>query len=158
MKTKKTFKIENAQHKFFESKEHYLNFRKAWKDFIKSKKHLKYSHGAHWMDPNQPLRPESDLKFVHHFLYAALRGKDLGAIITPDSCHDTYQLLETRIMYATSYLKQENKTPYSQGRESEQYQQLTLPFGDTLTKEMIVELLKNIPPISQWPDKITVDI
>lgn len=76
------FNIENAKTRFFESKEHYLNFRQAWKDFHNNNNHIKI---VEWTDErgNERKGKVSILTSDHYLLYNLLRGYDIKYGFTP---------------------------------------------------------------------------
>lgn len=72
-------KIENAQQEFFNSKEEYLQFRQAWKDYINSGKAKKVEKTYHY---SGELYRESNLRCVHHLIYGLLRGRDTSQMLS----------------------------------------------------------------------------
>jgi hypothetical protein len=131
-------KIENAQYNFFETKDHYLQFRQAWKDYINSgqakKQEMKYWGGTPYF--------ASSLKCEHHLLYALLRGKDIHKLFVPN-----YKVHGQPPYYAFEQAKWkicigiEGDTPYAKKRRAE----LLGPFGGTIDEDAlksVAEIIK----------------
>lgn len=148
----KHFKIADARTKFFASKEDYLSFRQAWKDYINEGKHKKYSHGENYL--NEPLPPESDLNAIHHIIYLALCGRDIGKGFTP--------------ITSTRKLQSCNNQPYYQLRnhlwiierlvQGDYLKSYLLPFGDTIDEETVKSALREIPTnLNDWKDHEIVE-
>ena len=76
------FNIENAKTRFFESKEHYLNFRQAWKDFHNNEKHIERGE---WTTPHGNVKEYKTplLSSSHYMLYNLLRGYNVKYGYTP---------------------------------------------------------------------------
>jgi hypothetical protein len=129
----KTFKIENAKSKFFTSKEHYLAFRQAWKDYYNA------TDGG-------------GLTKEHHFILKALSGGDIGAQFTPIGAakipskgpHAYYAL--TTALWTIDWIV---KSDIKYDRESYK-QKFGQPFGDTITLDMLAAMVKEIPAIALW--------
>ena len=125
----KTLQIENTREKFFgDNKEKYLAFRQAWKTFINeghAKKKL-YERSQSW-GGNYTM---SDLHSTHHLLYVLILGKD-----------GTKGFLNSRDGYEGGY------STAMRGIRNMSYENLRLPFGDTLTFEMLETLRAELKKI-----------
>ena len=142
----KNFTIENAKTELFESKEHYLQFRQAWKDFHNSDKLV-------WREDVEvyswALKKDVVMKNVkhtalgaeHYMLYNLLRGYDAQRGFKEDSDHGwcACEYAVHRIYRAASQLKKVNDPDYDINRRSARHmvEALLLPFGDTVTHQML---------------------
>ena len=148
----KHFKIENAKTRFFESKEHYLKFRQAWKDFHNSDKLVwredveifVYSTSQKGIMKNVK---HTALSAEHYMLYNLLRDYESDRGFREDSDHGwcacEYALWQ--IARVAKNMKDVNGK-YAINRKSSRsaIDRLMLPFGDTLTQEMIRDVGKAI--------------
>ena len=148
----KNFTIENAKTDLFESKEHYLQFRQAWKDFHNSDKLV-------WREDVEQyswaLRKDIVIKNVkhtalgaeHYMLYNLLRGYDAQRGFREDSDHGwcACEYAAYNIRRAALRLKDVN-SPYDSSRSTSRklIENLLLPFGGTVSHEMIMEVGKQI--------------
>lgn len=119
-------KINNAIATFFETKEQYTAFIAAWKTFIAEGGHKKYP--VHGWDGNE-YDKVSDLKCVHHLLYAALRGKDVSKNFTPNN-KETYYGQYQAYSEARSYIAHAVRNDHAFGV-------IKNVFGDTVTRDML---------------------
>ena len=71
--------IENARTTFFNDKEHYLNFRKAWAEASNAPERMSTLERNDW----GTYRKAGNLTAAHNFLYSLLRGKDALKGFTP---------------------------------------------------------------------------
>lgn len=125
---------------FFETKEQYLAFRQSWKNFINSGNHKKYKvrhtydDGYHW---------ESDLKCIHHVIYAVIRGKDISTLFTVPTHPDKkrYQKLND-VLYQLQQIS--NSFPLTYSYQYAKYESLRRPFGDLLTPELIKTVYESL--------------
>ena len=144
--------IENAKTRFFESKEQYLNFKQAWKDFHNSDKLVwredveifVYSTSQKGIMKNVK---QTALSAEHYMLYNLLRGYESDRGFREDSDHGwcacEYALWQ--IARVAKNMKDVNGK-YAINRKSSRsaIDRLMLPFGDTLTQEMIRDVGKAI--------------
>jgi len=141
--------IENAKTRFFESKEHYLNFKQAWKDFHNSDK-LVWREDvvvyAYNLDRNVIMRnvKHTSLSAQHYMLYNLLRGYDIQRGFTPPKDAPDHQKWYTceytavEIFRASKRLADINST----SKSSREYARkdidaLLLPFGGHVTHETL---------------------
>lgn len=94
--------IENAKTRFFESKEHYLNFKQAWKDFHNSGKLKWYADLdiTPWDRPRTAARTLARTKYTalsaeHYMLYNLLREYDIQRGFTPPNDAEEHQKWHT---------------------------------------------------------------
>lgn len=140
------FNIENAKTRFFESKEHYLNFRQAWKDFHNNRNHMKAfvwtdQHGKKH-DCEVPLLTSSN-----YMLYNLLREYDITYGFTPlttgkdhlkwMACHDA----ALGIFRTAKRLEDVNGDwEYSRDSARKDIDALLLPFGGHVSHETLREI------------------
>lgn len=149
----KNFTIENAKTDLFESKEHYLQFRQAWKDFHNSDK-LVWREDVEvysWAERENVIMKNvkrTALSAEHYMLYNLLRGYDAQRGFREDSDHGwcacEYAAWEIRRIAVR--LKDVNDPNYKLNRNSsrEMFEKLMRPFGGTVTQEMLIEVGKAI--------------
>ncbi|MFY0656233.1 MAG: hypothetical protein JXR12_05715 [Neptunomonas phycophila] len=118
-------KINNAIATFFETKEQYTAFIAAWKTFIAEGGHKKYPVTS----CGQEYDKISDLKCVHHLLYAALRGKDISKNFTPNSKENYYGEFEA-YSDARSYIAHAVRSDHA-------FAVIQKVFGNTVTRDML---------------------
>lgn len=128
--------IPNAGTKYFRDKEHYLEFRQAWKNYHKEGKHRTQPKEDHYGATHKV----SDLRCVHHFIYALLRGRDLSKIFAPITEHK----LGGGQRYRAFYAAKRTLRWYSTMRDKERGAFLFAPFGNTLTDDMLAMLGEDI--------------
>ena len=160
----KTFKISKAPTTFFESKEHYLSFRKAWKDNFAQGKHKPYSHGKSY--DGTPLRAVSDITSAHHMIYNALRGRDLGKGYTLIT-NSNKLLLSGMPAYSgcdravrdifsakslASETAQEKKRTWLIERLEADVKRLLEPFNGTITHETLIALCEHLTTPDKWEE------
>lgn len=160
----KTFKISNAPITFFESKEHYVSFRKAWKDNFAQGKHKPYSHGSSY--DGTPLRAVSDITSSHHMIYNALRGRDLGKSYTPItnsnklnhsgiSAYGGCIQAHRKIFYAQALVKEmagEKKRIWLIDRLDADVKLLLAPFNGTITHDTLIKLCEHLTHPDEWEE------
>ena len=149
----KNFKIENAKTELFGSKEHYLQFKQAWKDFHNSDKLVwredveVYSWALN-KDVVMKNVKQTALSAEHYMLYNLLRGYDAQRGFKEDSDHGwracDHAVWEIRRIALR--LKDVNDPNYGVNRNSsrQMFNRLMRPFGGTVTQEMLVEVGKAI--------------
>ena len=139
METLTQEKIENITMKasFFDSKEHYLQFKAAWKQYIADGKHLRETYTD---SQGGICKMDSALTCSHHLIYNALRNCDLKKSFSPITnqnklksqySRDPYRAFE----YARNSIKWALKSSASNSADW-----LLTPFGDTVTKEMLEDV------------------
>ena len=148
----KHFTIENAKTRLFESKEHYLNFRQAWKSFHNSDKLVwREDEEVYVYDQNKYVTmrnvKHTALGAEHYMLYNLLRGYNSERGFREDSDHGwtacEYAVWE--IWRVAVRLKDVNSKSSSSRRYSrEAISKLLLPFGDTISHQMLYEVGKAI--------------
>lgn len=167
----KTIQIENAKTRFFESKEDYLKFRQAWKDFHNSDKLV-------WREDIEVYSWELDKKITmknvkhtalgpeHYMLYSLLRGYEAHRGFSEDSVHGwlAYDYALSTLLRTIKDLQYVNSTYESQRERSRRaYKALVLPFGETLSQGALVALARDIHsgfPVFQpeeWQDFTKVE-
>lgn len=144
----KTIKIENAKTRFFESKEHYLKFRQAWKDFHNNRDHMRTFEYTD--DSGEKRTGEVPvLDASHYMLYSLLRGYEANRGFSKDSDHgwQAYDCALSELLRAIRSLKDVNSpSEWSRKWARERVDALTLPFGETLSESVLVALAREIYP------------
>jgi len=171
-----TFKIEDARTRFFNTKEDYLAFRQAWKDFHNSGKakpvisiyegtYEKYEQGKGYIEVPYTRKDKSTpLSSYHYMLYNLLRGKSATegyAPITnagklnanrywPASAKHNGEPNPWQAMHcaATELCRKLNmlKVDKPASWQQNNIDALLLPFGNTLNKEALISLLDTLYP------------
>jgi len=148
----KHFTIENAKTRLFESKEHYLNFKQAWKSFHNSDK-LVWREDVEVYVYNQnkyaTMRnvKHTALSAEHYMLYNLLRGYSSERGFREDGDHGwtacEYALWQ--INRTAKNLKDVN-SEYAINRKSTRaaIDKLLLPFADNVSHEMLRDVGKAI--------------
>lgn len=140
------FTIENAKTRFFESKEHYLNFRQAWKDFHNNRDHMRTFE---WTDDSGK-KHEGEVPVLtssHYLLYNMLRGYNIKYGFTPllegndvkkwEACY--YAAVE--IFRTSKRLQDVNSTSkFSREYARKDVDALLLPFGGHVTYEALRDI------------------
>jgi hypothetical protein len=140
------FNIKEAKTRFFESKEHYLKFRQAWKDFHNNNHHIKI---VEWTDErgNERKGKVSILTSSHYMLYNLLRGYDIKYGFTPltsgkehlkwDACN----IAAAEIFRTSKRLKDVNSTSkFSREYARREINALLLPFDGHVTHEALRDI------------------
>ena len=128
-------KIEQAPHNFFDSKEEYLTFRQAWKDFHKEGKHKPVPHDDYYGGT----RYVSDLMCVHHLIYALLRGRDIRKMFVPNNSiqgadpYLAYYAARNQLSFAANMLVNLG--------DGKRMLLLLQPFGECIDSHTIISLL-----------------
>lgn len=141
--------IENAKTRFFESKEHYLNFKQAWKDFHNSDKLVwredveVYSYN---LDRNVTMRnvKHTSLSAQHYMLYNLLREYDIQRGFTPPKDAADHQKWDTCYYTASEIYRTSKRLAdiNSTSKSSREYARrdidaLLLPFGGHVSHEAL---------------------
>jgi hypothetical protein len=151
-----TTKIENIRYEIFETKEDYLAFRQAWKDYINSGK-AKPTFVDH---PYQGKIKHSNLTGGQHLLFNILTSKDLSTTFKPSlneskrgfqkayhDLHTIYHEAKRLKEYddgngsKPSYLSQEKYEKRMENTKQE-IDKFLEPFGKSFTIEMFVRLMR----------------
>jgi hypothetical protein len=142
-------KIENAKDKFFENKEHYLQFRQAWKNYINAGKakpiEQVYAYSGE-------LFRASPLTCKHHLIYNLLRGRDTNEMFKlTNKVHGQrpwFPFYDARMEIALTLKLVDSANANTSDTWKERHQKrldsLIEPFGETLTKDMIALLVDTI--------------
>ena len=136
------FNIENAKTRFFESKEHYLNFKQAWKDFHNNERHIERGE---WTTPHGNVREykTSLLDSSHYMLYNLLRGYDIKHGFSEHSEHEWAMCYDPAVTIAriAAELKDVNSSSkFSRNFARKRIGKLLLPFGGYVTYEALRDL------------------
>jgi hypothetical protein len=132
------YQIADAKTKFFDDKEHYLNFLQAWKKAAQRSQ----SKGEGW----------GCLTGAHMFFYAAVRGRNVYEAFTPihrktklqngfrvnQGMYFAYDWLSRLARYA----KDDN---YKWGQEM--VEEFLKPFNGTIDKERFVKIVEAFPEV-----------
>lgn len=167
----KTIQMENAKTRLFESKEDYLKFRQAWKDFHNSGKVV-------WREDKEVYCWETSgyvtmknvkctaLGAEHYMLYNLLRGYDSRRGFSEDADHGwlAHDYALSTLLRTIKDLQNVNSTyEYSRKSARKGFEALVLPFGDTLSQGVLVALARSIHsgfPVFQpeeWQDFTKVE-
>jgi hypothetical protein len=132
------YQITDAKTRFFDDKQHYLNFLKAWKKAAQRSQ----KKGEDW----------ACLTGAHMFFYAAVRGRNVYEAFTP--IHKETKLrngfhINQGMYYAyewltrlARYAKDDN---YRWGQE--QVEEFLKPFNGTIDKERFVAIVNQLPEL-----------
>jgi len=129
-------KIEQAPHTFFDSKEEYLQFRQAWKDFHKDGKHKKKPT----TDYCGGVSHKSELTCAHHLIYALLRGRDITKSFVPNrkvhgqDPYFAYYNARQKISFSLRMLENHSR--------GDMMAKLLLPFGGLVSTDMLETALE----------------
>ena len=138
----KAFQIEDAKTRFFTDKEHYLQFRQAWKDFHNNEHHIERGE---WTTPHGNVKEYkySLLNSGSYMLYNLLRGYDIKRGYCEHSEQGWFACDEAAsdIIRTARRLKEINATSsFSQKYAREAVTKLLSPFGGTVTNQMLYDL------------------
>lgn len=139
------YQIADAKTRFFNDKEHYLNFLKAWKKAANS------VNAKATKDKYYGNKVDGWLTGAHMLLYALVRGKDIRSAFTPITStnkltngfyinHGLYwaaKELERIAGYAEDDREWSNKM----------VEEFLAPFNGTFEKERLIELVSVMPEI-----------
>ena len=145
------FNIENAKTRFFESKEHYLKFRQAWKDFHNSDKLVwredeKVYSWALRKDVIMRNVKHTSLGAEHYMIYNLLRGYGINYGFIPLQDTEEHLMWAARdaalykIYSAAKRLQYVNGTAFSRDGARKSITDLLLPFGDTVSHKALSEI------------------
>ena len=138
----KAFQIEDAKTRFFTDKENYLQFRQAWKDFHNSGQHI--ARGE-WTTPHGNVKEYKTplLNSSSYMLYGLLRGYDITRGYS-EHCEHGWAACDDaagEIIRTARDLKAVNaESEYSRRWARKSVNKLLLPFGGTVTNQMLYDL------------------
>lgn len=127
------------RHSFFNSKEHYLAFTTAWKQYIANGNHICRTYVD---SQGGTCKYDSALTSVHHLVYNALRKRDLYKSFTPLTNKNK---IGKHGLYA-AYYDDLRVLRLSLGRWGNS-RWVKTPFGETVTDEMLKELIGTLADI-----------
>ena len=146
----KTFQIEDAKTRFFNSKEDYLSFKQAWKDYhndghVVELREYKDADGTHEYKANT-------LNSTHYMLYNLLRGYESQRGFAPivnegrlnahgGSPWYSYEETMGSIIRTARRIEDVNsESEWGRRYAREAVDKMRLPFGDTVTNAMLYEV------------------
>lgn len=158
--------IENAKTRFFESKEHYLKFKQAWKDFHNSDK-LVWREDVEvysWALERKVVMhnvKRTSLSAEHYLLYNLLRGYESTRGFAPltkknrleatatfggkENPWAAHELAKTFLIRASRDVEDVNAaSEHMRQYARKNIQRMLLPFGDTVTLQMLVDIAKEL--------------
>ena len=150
----KTIQIENVKTRFFESKEHYLNFRQAWKDFHNSDKlvwreDVEVYSWAYNKNVTMKNVKYTSLSAQHYMLYNLLRGYEAHRGFTEHGEFGwvAYDNALSSLLRSISDIADVNSPSETRRKWArERVDALILPFGETLSEGVLVALAREIHP------------
>ncbi len=136
------FNIENAKTRFFESKEHYLNFRQAWKDFHNNEEHIERGE---WTTPHGNVKEYKTplLNASHYMLYNLLRGYDIKHGFSEHSEHTwamCYDAAVTLVRISKELEDVNSSSKFAREFARKRIENLLLPFNGHVTHEALRDL------------------
>lgn len=161
----KTFQIEDAKKRFFKSKEDYLQFKQAWKDFHNNESLVEWKEKdiTFWDAPSDAPRVYARTKYpvlssAHYMLYNLVRGYDIKRGYAPltnegrlnanlymcnykpnpwQNCEHAAQEI-IRAARSLTNINSESSWQRDNARKIVAY--MMLPFGDTLSYGALADL------------------
>lgn len=124
-------KIENAKETFFNSKDEYLQFIQAWKQFHAEGKHKK----VEFTEYDGSIHMKSNLHCEHHLLYNLLRGKDISKMFKATDKH-TGQ--------GPFWAFEEARDAISWATRTDRTKGLLAPFAGTIDKDTLSAVTEKI--------------
>jgi hypothetical protein len=131
---------EVQRHSFFDSKEHYLQFKAAWKKYISDGHHL---CGTYTDNQGGTCKYASNLTTIHHLIYNGLRKRDLRKSFCPITKPQKLKLAGGDPYAAFNYAR--NMLRYYARRGSTSA--ISDVFGDTVTTSMLSELSESLEDV-----------
>lgn len=140
----------------FETKEKWLAFQKAWKQFMHDGKHKKYkvpytysilvsnSCGKWEVQNGEAYRWQSDLAPEHHLLYGLLRNKKIGKMFKPTNKPEGYPAGHFHALKDAAYY-----IHWAAGGNQKGIDHLLKPFDGTLTAEDIKSASRRLKKIAE---------
>lgn len=174
----KTFQIEDAKTRFFNTKEDYLKFKQAWKDFHNDGHvvEIREVDIAPWGSKEKIMVEVKypQLQSGHYMLYNLLRGYEISRGYVPLTRENRLNAIRnymgeaepwTGMITAAAWIFRsanlyKNKLVGISENEKKQWgyehaikdlQEFTKPFGDTLSMEAIIELGELLEPWVRSP-------
>lgn len=157
------YNIENAKTRFFESKEDYLKFRQAWKDFHNDGKVVwredveQYSWALGKQITIRNVKFTS-LSAEHYLLYNLLReyGVRYGFTEHGENGWEACEYATREVYYAAKALKDVNdKSNFTRERSRKLVEKMLLPFNGTVSHQALAEVGEwiniNIYNNQNWP-------
>jgi hypothetical protein len=141
MNTLEVNETQTEEHSFFTSKEHYLAFRDAWKQYHADGKHKKETYTDY---QGGICKCPSELTSDHHLVYNALRKRDLSKSFTPITSEGKLNAFNGK-PYAAFYAA---KGRISACIKYNRTDWLKEPFGGTVTDDMLKELNEALESIN----------
>lgn len=161
----KTFQIEDAKTRFFQSKEDYLKFKQAWKDFHNNEPLVEWKDLdiTFWDAPHDAPRVYARTKYPvlsssHYMLYNLLRGYDItrgyvpltneGRLTAnlymcdydPDPWQNCIGAAKAIISRARALENVNNESRWQRDNARKAVAYMMKPFGDTLSHEALAEI------------------
>lgn len=136
-----TYQIADAKTRYFNDKQHYLNFLDAWKKATKSV-NCKATKNKYYGN-----KEPGWLTSAHMLLYTILRGKDARVAFTPITKESrlTNGAYINHGMY-WAYRELYTITNFAQGERVEEF---LAPFNGTLEKEVLIKIVEEMPKITE---------
>ena len=138
-----TYQIADAKTRYFNDKQHYLNFLDAWKKATKSV-NCKATKNKYYGN-----KEPGWLTGAHMLLYAILRGKDARTAFTPITKESrlTGGAYINQGMFWASNKLYHISNPRSYNYE-ERAKEFLAPFNGTLDKEVLTKVVEEMPEIT----------
>ena len=141
----KAFQIEDAKTRFFTSKEHYLQFKQAWKDFHNNGDHVECGE---WTTPHGNVKKYKTplLNSSSYMLYNLLRGYDIARGYSEHSENGwaACDYAAGEIIRTARNIKDINTSGFNQRFARGSIKKLLLPFGGTVTNQMLYDLAADL--------------
>ncbi len=132
--------IENAKKTFFNDKEHYLQFKAAWKKAVNSPKtKSKLETTEAYSGGTCVVRRKGWITATHHLIYNLLRGYDASRGFTP--------VTNKNKLTNDAYINHGLYEAYWYARYYASRDEFLKPFDGTVTKEMMSRLVEAMPEI-----------
>jgi hypothetical protein len=119
-----TYQITDAKMRYFNDKEHYLNFLKAWKKAA-----------------TNSIGTDDGLNDAHMLMYALLRGKDARSAfkpITKISKLENGAFINNGLYWAHEHLARQKREP----------EKFLAPFEGTIEPEILLRVIEEMPVVS----------
>ena len=142
-----TYQIADAKTRYFNDKDHYIRFLKAWKRATNSV-NCKATKNKYYGN-----KESGWLTGAHMFLYALLRGKDVYSAFTPITKTTKLQngfYLNHGMYWAYSDLRRICELASQQDRDyaKRRVEEFLAPFNGTIDVERLVQLAQDLPQLS----------
>ena len=138
----KAIQIEDAKTRYFTDKQHYLQFKQAWKDFHNNGHHIERGE---WTTPHGNVKEYKTplLNSSSYMLYSLLRGYDIKHGYCEHGEHGWAACDDAagELIRSARQLKDiNNSSSFSQRHARQAVEKLLLPFGGTVTNQMLYDL------------------